>query len=186
MKFLKTFLYIVVFSGLALAQQKTNELDKSPMDMSYWPNNYPILKMNGKITTPPVARLIYSRPQKSNRVIFDGIVKYGIMWRLGANEATEVEFFKNVKINGKSIAKGKYTLYCIPYEDKWTMIVNKDLFCWGNFTYNQKNDVTRIEVKTQKTTEITEALTAYFDEATNGANLIFMWDDVKVSMPIGM
>ncbi len=106
----------LLFSTCLLAQQKPTDLDKSPMDMSYWPANYPILKMSGKAKDVPVARVIYGRPLKNGRDIFGGIIKYNELWRLGANEASEIEFFKNVKIDGKAIPKGRYTLYCIPTE----------------------------------------------------------------------
>jgi hypothetical protein len=186
MKSIKFLVVLLFISTSIFAQQKPTELDKSPMDMSYWPNTYPILKLSGKVKDAPLARVIYGRPQKNNRVIFDGIVKYGEMWRLGANEATEVEFLKPVKINSKAIPKGRYTLYCIPAADKWTLVVSKDNYCWGNYSYNPKNDVTRVDIKVEKNTEIVEAFTAYFDETKTGANLVFMWDDVKTQLPISL
>lgn len=178
-------LAIALFSTTAFAQQKPTDLDKSPMDMSYFPANYPVTKISGKVQPQPIARLIYSRPQKNNRIIFDGIVKYGEMWRLGANEATEIELMKSAKINNKSVSKGKYTLYCIPTASKWTIIVSKDNYCWGNYSYNPKNDVVRADVNIEKNTETVEAFTAYFEETKTGANLVFMWDDVKTTLPIG-
>lgn len=183
---IKIFLSVLFISAslLCVAQNKPTDVDKSPMDVSYLPQNYPLLKLNGKAKDQPVARLLYSRPQKNGRVIFDGIVKYGEMWRLGANEATEIEFFKAVKVGGKSISKGKYTLYCIPTADKWTLIINKDNFSWGNFSYDIKKDVARVDCKVEKNTEIVEAFTAYFDETKATTNLTFMWDDVKVLLPI--
>jgi hypothetical protein len=186
MKLTKILIVCCFISTITVAQQKPTDLDKSPMDMSYFPSNYPILKLNGKVKEQPLARLIYSRPQKNNRIIFDGIIKYNEMWRLGANEATEIEFLKPVKINNKAIAKGKYTLYCIPDADKWTMIISKDNFCWGNYNYNQKFDVARADIKVEKNTEVVEAFTAYFEATTTGANLIFMWDDVKTQLPISL
>ncbi|HRQ50042.1 MAG TPA: DUF2911 domain-containing protein, partial [Agriterribacter sp.] len=62
-------------------------LDKSPLDIVYYPPEYPKLKMIGKMPSPPVFRVIYSRPQKNGRKIFGSVVKYGEHWRLGANEA---------------------------------------------------------------------------------------------------
>jgi hypothetical protein len=167
-----------------MAQQKPTELDKSPMDMSYWPANYPILKMSGKAKDQPVARIIYGRPLKNNRIIFGGIIKYNEMWRLGANEATEIETFRTLKIGGKILPKGRYTLYCLPAENKWTIIINKDNFCWGNFTYDIKKDLIRTDIDLEKNTEAVEAFTIYFDDTKNGANLIFLWDDIKTSLPI--
>src|SRR5579875_1407557 len=108
-----TLLALIVLVA-AQAQSNGNQLpglDKSPMDMVYFPNNYPVLKIQGKATDPLIARIIYSRPQRNNRPIFGDLVKYGEVWRLGANEATEIEFFKDVNIGGKKVAKGRYTLY---------------------------------------------------------------------------
>ncbi|HEX6914757.1 MAG TPA: DUF2911 domain-containing protein [Chitinophagaceae bacterium] len=176
---------VILFSLSATAQQKVTEIDKSPLDVSYFPSNYPILKMNGKAKDQPLARVIYSRPMKNNRLIFGGIVKYGELWRLGANEATEFEAFHNLRIGGKHIAKGRYTLYCIPYETRWTIIINKDNYSWGSFTYNSKKDVVRVDVPVQPTEESAEALTMYFEDTPNGgANLVMMWDKVKTSLPI--
>ena len=91
----KTMLFCCLILGIvAMAQQKPTELDKSPMDMSYCPANYPLLKMSGKAKDLPAIRVIYGRPLKNNRPIFGGIIQYNEMWRLGANEATEIEFFK--------------------------------------------------------------------------------------------
>lgn len=174
----------LLFSTCLLAQQKPTDLDKSPMDMSYWPANYPILKMSGKAKDVPVARVIYGRPLKSGRDIFGGIIKYNELWRLGANEASEIEFFKNVKIDGKAVPKGRYTLYCIPTEKKWTLILNKDNFCWGNFSYDAKKDLLRTDVDINRNNETTEAFTIYFDEIKAGAQMVILWDDMKVGLPI--
>src|SRR5882757_5143182 len=101
---------VACFALIAVSQSKFPPMDKSPMDMSYCPNGYPVQKIQDKITDPLVARLIYSRPQKNGRVIFGELVEYGKVWRLGANEATEIEFYKPVKIGLTKIKKGRYTL----------------------------------------------------------------------------
>ena len=168
------------------AQPKPTEMDKSPMDMSYWPANYPLLKMKGMAKDQPIARVIYGRPLKGGRTIFGGIIKYNELWRLGANEATEIEFFKNVKIAGKLVAKGRYTFYCLPTEKKWTLILNKDNFCWGNFTYDGKKDLLRTDVDIEKNTENVEAFTIYFDDIKNGANMVILWDEIKSVLPISL
>jgi hypothetical protein len=185
---MKQILSLAFFLAIfcAQAQQKPTDLDKSPMDMSYWPANYPILKMNGRAKDLPVARIIYGRPLKNGRAIFGGIIKYNDLWRLGANEATEIEFFKNVKISGKAVARGRYTLYCIPDENKWTLILSKDNYAWGSFTYDSKKDVLRADIDIDKNTENVEALTIYFDETRTGANMIFLWDDLKAVLPIAI
>jgi Protein of unknown function (DUF2911) len=190
LKHFKLLFTALFFTAFCLAQNnnsKPTELDKSPMDVSYLPNNYPLLKLNGKVKDLPIARLLYSRPQKNGRTIFDGLVKYNDLWRLGANEATEIELFKPIKINNKTITKGRYTIYCIPTEDKWTLIISKDNFCWGNFMYDKKNDIARVEVKVEKTIETTEVFTAYFDDSKAGKiSLVFMWENLKVQLPIAL
>ena len=176
--------FILLLALQTSAQQKPTDLDKSPMDMSYWPANYPILKMTGKVKEQPIARIIYSRPLKNNRTIFDGIIKYNEVWRLGANEATEIEFFAPVKIGGKLINKGRYSIFCIPNATKWTIILNKDNYAWGSFMYDNKKDVIRVDLDIEKNVEIVEAFTAFFEETKQGANLFLLWDDVKTALPI--
>lgn len=80
--------------------------------------------------------------------------------------------------------KGHYTLYCVPAETKWTIIINKDNFCWGNFIYDLKKDVLRTIVTVNKMTECVDAMTMYFEETKTGANLLIEWDDVKASLAI--
>lgn len=151
--------------------------------MSYSPQNYPILKMNGKVADAPAVRVIYGRPQKAGRLIFGGIVSYGQLWRLGANEATEIEFFKNAKIAGKPLAKGRYSMFAICDTGKWTIIFNSDKDIWG-LAYNQKKDVLRVDVPVTNADAIAEAFTMYFEDVKGGANLTILWDSVKVSLPI--
>ncbi len=184
MKQFLLILSILCLSAGITAQTKLPPIDKSPMDMSYYPNGYPVLKIQDKATEPLVARVIYSRPQKNGRTIFGDLLEYGKVWRLGANEATEIECYQNVKINNVKIKKGRYTLYCIPYADKWTIIVNKETDTWGSFKYDPKKDLVRIDVPVQKQTEMTEEFVMAFDKTATGANLIIAWEDVKVNLPI--
>jgi len=167
-----------------LAQIKLPPIDKSPMDMSYYPSGYPVLKIQDKVSEPLVARVIFSRPQKNGRTIFGELLEYGKVWRLGANEATEIEFFQNVKIGDTRIKKGRYTMYCIPYPDKWNIIINKETDTWGSFKYDESKDVVRIEVPVQKQTEILEAFVMAFDKTPTGAILTIAWDNLKVNLPI--
>lgn len=184
MKKIGFFLAFIGASFIAIAQQKPTELDKSPMDMSYWPDNYPLLKMTGKAKDQPIARIIYGRPVKNGRTIFGGIVKYNELWRLGANEATEMEIFTPVKIGNKVLAKGRYTLFCVPAENRWTIIVSKDNFCWGSFTYDTKKDVVRAEIKPETTDEIIETFTLYFKEGAGKASLVMLWENQRAELPM--
>ena len=183
-----TVLILLIISVLMGKSQSNNlpPVDKSPMDMCYYPNNYPVLKIQDKATEPAVARVIYSRPQKNGRLIFGDLVEYGKVWRLGANEATEIEFFRSVKIGDKKVEKGRYTLYAIPAEDNWTIILNKDNDTWGAFKYDEQKDVLRTSVPVQKLTEGVEALAMTFEKSDSGCNLIIAWDNIKASLPISL
>lgn len=158
-------------------------MDKSPMDMSWYPVDYPKMKMSGNVTEPLVARVIYSRPQKDNRVIFGDLVKYGSIWRLGANEATEIEFFKDVTINNQKVQKGRYVLYCVPQEKIWRLVLNNDLFTWG-LKIDTTKDAYHFDVPVAKTRFPYEAFTIEFEKANSYPQLVLGWDSVKASLPI--
>lgn len=158
-------------------------MDKSPMDMSYYPVDYPKLKMSGNLTEPLVARVIYSRPQKDNRVIYGNLVKYGSIWRLGANEATEIEFFKDVTIQNQKVQKGRYVMYCIPQENAWTLVLNNDLFTWG-LKIDSTKDAYKFTIPVAKTRFPYEAFTMEFEKTDPNMQLILGWDSVKAALPI--
>ena len=182
------FFCLAIISSVSFSQTtiKLPEVDKSTMDISYYPNNYPIIKIQNKVTEPLAMRVIYSRPLKQGRKIFGELVEYGTVWRLGANEATEIEFFKDVKINGKKITKGRYTLYALINETSWTLIVNKDTDIWGAFKYDTKKDVVRVELPVENITETIEALSMIFEKSVTGINLVMAWDQVKITLSISL
>jgi hypothetical protein len=158
-------------------------LDKSPMDMCYYPIDYPKLKMSGNFSEPLIARLIYSRPQKNNRTIFGDLIKYGSTWRLGANEASEIEFFKDVNITGKKVQKGRYVMYCIPQENNWTIIFNSDLYTWG-LKIDSTKDEYKFNIPVVRTRFPYELFTMEFEKMDKGMQLNMEWDSLKASLPI--
>lgn len=179
----KLSLLLLFFCAVMVVNGQVPEPDKSPMDISYAPQNYPILKFQNKQTASmPLARVIYSRPQKNGRTLFGNEIKYNEIWRIGANEATEFELFKNANVAGRAIAKGRYTLYCIPAADKWTLIFSRDNYSWGAFSYKQANDAARISVPVTRPSGLqVEYLTMHFNESNH---LVILWDDVRVVVPI--
>ncbi|MFN4286744.1 MAG: DUF2911 domain-containing protein [Lacibacter sp.] len=183
------FTFLLVLLGMLSSEAQINPfppLDKSPMDMSYYPPNYPVLRIQPQKTTEPlVARVIYSRPQKMGRKVFGELVEDGKIWRLGANEATEIEFFREVKIGNKKVKKGRYTLYAIENKDRWTLILNTETDIWGAFGYDAAKDVLRIDLPVLRTPENVEAFTMVFEKAGDrGARLVIAWDDAMVQLPI--
>src|SRR5437868_3103871 len=121
-------------NGDSIAAQKTEPgtnpyagIDISPMDMSYYPVDYPKLKMTNSISTPPLVRVIYSRPHLQGRHLFHEVLKYDEPWRLGANESSEIDFYNDVTIQGKKIKAGRYVIYCIPHPGQWSIVLNSKI-----------------------------------------------------------
>ncbi|HRP31061.1 MAG TPA: DUF2911 domain-containing protein [Agriterribacter sp.] len=159
-------------------------LDKSPLDILYFPPDYPKLKMIGKASPLPMFRVIYSRPQKHGRPIFGSVVKYGEHWRLGANEATEIEFFEPVIIQKKEVPRGRYILYCIPQPEQWTLVLNSELYSWG-LVVDTTKDVFKFTVPVVKMANAIEAFTMEVEkDKDNNARLWIGWDKSKVVLPI--
>ena len=177
-------LFILFCTFSSTAQDKLPPLDKSPMDMSYFPPNYPLMKVQSNTKDPLIARIIYSRPSKNGRKIFGELLEYGKVWRVGANEATEIEFFKDVFVNKTKIKKGRYTLYAIPNQTKWTFMINKEIDTWGAFIYDTKKDVVKMDVPVDTSQDSVEACTVFFEKNNSGFNLNVLWDNVKAVLPI--
>lgn len=183
---------IVLFSFLMLVKsiqaQKFGELDKSPMDMAYYPDNFAHdRKFAPKLIgdTPALVRVTYSRPAKKGREVFGKLIPFNEVWRAGANEATEIKFYKDVTIQGKSIPAGSYALFIIPMATEWTIILNKDLDHWGAYSYNLANDVLRATVPVTKSESIIENFTIQLTKRSDKeATLRFGWDTTLVEIPI--
>lgn len=129
-------------------------------------------------------KITYSQPQKKNRIIFGELVPYGQVWRTGANEATELTTVKDIQLQDIILRAGTYSIFTIPEKEKWTIIINTDVGLWGAYNYNAKKDLYRFEVPVQYTDKIYEAFTIFFDHRNEVADLLMVWDNVKISIPI--
>jgi len=158
-------------------------VDISPMDMSYYPLEYPKLKMSKVTTGNPVARVLYSRPHLGGRTLFKDILKYDAPWRLGANEATEIEFYQDVSIRGQKIRAGRYVLYCIPHQESWSIVFNSNIETWG-LEQDTTKDIARFTIPVTNTQRHIEYFTMVFEKTTAGANLVMAWDSVEARLPI--
>jgi hypothetical protein len=174
------FACVCANAQVAVGTSKFTKLDDSPLDVLYYPLNVTKDKGNAK----PIIRVLYSRPQKKGREIFGVLEQFDKVWRLGANESTEIWFDKTVTIANKKIKAGRYSLFAIPSKDKWIIIVNKQTDKWGAFSYDSTADVLRTEVPVKKLDNVMEALSMTFADYTNGAELIIAWDKTQVSLPI--
>ncbi|WP_167856456.1 DUF2911 domain-containing protein [Hymenobacter metallicola] len=100
----------------------------------------------------------YSSPSVKGRSVYGGLVPYGKVWRAGANEATTVEFSKDVTVQGQKLPAGTYAFFVIPTEKDWTVIFNKTAKQWGAFKYDEKQDALRVTATPRKAATMTESL----------------------------
>lgn len=190
---MKKTLLLLCLSGLFIIEakaQKMRGIDKSSMDMAYYPDNFAhdrkfAPKLIGDM--PAIVRVTYSRPAKKEREVFGTkIVPYGEVWRLGANESSEIKFYQDVTIQGKKVKAGTYSLFAIPTATEWTIILNKDLDFWGAYSYNKDNDVLRVSVPTKKTEEVVENFSIQCVKGSNDkeTTMKMAWDMTLVEVPI--
>ncbi|RZK48995.1 MAG: DUF2911 domain-containing protein [Pedobacter sp.] len=186
---MKVFALITAFVGLSLVAQaqtpttyKFPGLDASPLDVAYFPVNAARVKKEDK--SQPVIKVLYSRPSAKGREIFGVLEKYDQVWRLGANESTEITFNKPVEIGQKKVKAGQYSLFAIPQKDKWTIILNSQLNRWGAFSYDESMDVLRFDVPITTLDKTVEAFSIVFAETSYGAEMVMAWDKTQAILPI--
>ena len=170
-KYIPTFI-LLFFVSFYSNSQSFRPLDKSPMDLIEFSSS------DGE----KAVRVLYSRPQLKGRN-FSNLVPNGKLWRTGANESTEITFYKPASMNNVKIEKGSYTLYTIPNENEWTIIINKATHTWGAYRYNKKDDVLRFNVPANKSDNLIEALSMVFESSSGGGNLVLGWSDKIVKIP---
>ncbi len=169
-----------------IIQNKINPyaiVDVSPMDISYFPADYPKLKMENVAIGPPLARIVYSRPHLQGRKLFLNLLKYEEPWRLGANESTELDLYTDAMIQDKRIKAGRYVLYSIPHTDTWTIVLNTNIDSWGLHP-DSTRDMARFTIPVKKTNNLLEYYTMIFEKTATGADIIMAWDDLEARLPI--
>ena len=134
------------------------------------------------LTNGTVVSVDYSQPSVKGRTIGKDLEPTeGKVWRSGANEATVFEVSKDVKVEGKALAAGKYSLFTLVNGDEWTIIFNKTWSQWGAFSYKEADDALRVKVKGGKTKAFAEKLTYAIDK--NG-KVSLMWGDKQVDFNV--
>jgi len=125
----------------------------------------------------------YSRPRLRERDMFTDLTREGEVWRTGANMSTKITFSDEVMLNGNKIPKGTYSLYSIPGQKNWTIIINKKI-SWGT-QYDENEDLVRFEVARQEFPIKYETFTFFFGTITdNSCNMGFIWENTLVSMEL--
>ncbi|MEM7087447.1 MAG: DUF2911 domain-containing protein [Bacteroidota bacterium] len=168
------FLAVTLIFTLDAQAQKFAKMDVSPLDASTYPSSNRI--------SDKLIKIIYSRPQLKGRSL-SKLAPNGRVWRTGANEAAEITFYTDVKMGGKPIKAGTYTFYTIPGDDEWTAIINSDLNVWGAYSYNEANDVARLQVSATSDDDSVEAFSIVFDEVDNVIQMCLGWGNTRVKVP---
>ncbi|PYU81520.1 MAG: hypothetical protein DMG51_14615 [Acidobacteria bacterium] len=130
--------------------------------------------------------ITYHRPAVGGREIWGKTVPYGKVWRAGANENTTLTVSSDVSVEGKPLAAGTYGLHTIPDKDQWTVIFSKNSTSWGSFSYDEKEDALRVNVKPQAA-ESFEVLTYVFDDIKpDSATAVLRWEKLAVPFHVSV
>ncbi|GJM30765.1 MAG: hypothetical protein DHS20C17_34000 [Cyclobacteriaceae bacterium] len=176
------FVLTLIAASFALSAQSFRSLDKSPLDVAYLPDHFAHDRKAGQTA---IVKVYYSQPQKNGRDIFGAKVPYGKVWRTGANEAVELKAYQDIKISGNDLKAGTYSLFTIPEEKEWTIIINSDLDYWGAYSYNKDHDVFRVKVPVKSLSETVEAFSIRFEDLGNNTAVMRLgWDKTVAEVPI--
>lgn len=131
----------------------------------------------------------YSRPSVRGRLIFGtkeqgALQPYGVYWRLGANEPTEITFNKKVNFNGQPVEAGTYTMYAIPEEGGFEIILNPEVKSWGVFEPDHSKDILKTKVQAQAGASAVEQFTISTLPMEQGVNVLFEWSEIRWSVPV--
>ncbi len=151
------------------------------------PQPSPVAKISQEVGLTKVD-LEYSRPSTKGRKIFGELVRFGEMWRTGANASTKVTFGDDVMVGPASskLTKGTYALYTIPNKDKWTIIFYTNTSYWGTPDENYKEEevAAKFDVSVEKSAENVESFTISIDNLRNtGADIRLAWENTKITIP---
>ena len=140
----------------------------------------PRLETKGTVNGTQIT-IDYGAPSVKGRTVWGGLEKYGEVWRAGANENTTISFDKDVKINGKSLAAGKYGFFIIPNETgDWVAIFSKKNDGWGAYSYAKADDALRVMFKPDFDSTVQEQLMY----AVDNSGIVFGWDKARMHLDV--
>ena len=126
----------------------------------------------------------YSSPRAKGRKIYGGIVPFGQIWRTGANESTTFVTTVDLNVGGTTVPAGNYTIFTVPNEDKWQLVISKKTGEWGTDYPGPSNDLARVDMKVSKLPSPVEDFTISFEKAGSGANLNIDWETTRASVMV--
>jgi hypothetical protein len=168
----------VLFLSLAtLAATGQGQRDKSQRPS-------PPAKADCKFPDGKTITVNYSSPRAKGRKIYGGLVPYGEVWRAGANEATTFVTTADLTIGGKDVPAGSYTVFVVPNEDKWTLIISKKTGEWGIPYPGEADDLARVDMKVSPLSSPLENFTISFAHDGSGCTMQLDWEKTRASVEI--
>ena len=126
----------------------------------------------------------YSSPRAKGRKVFGDLVPYGQVWRAGANEATTLVPMEDLKVGGKDVPAGNYTIFTVPEQSKWTLVISKKNGEWGTAYPGPAEDLVRVDMKVSKLPSAVENFTIAFEKSSGGCTLRMEWETTRASVEI--
>lgn len=170
-----TFLSVAVLAFPARSQMGGTDKSQRPS---------PPAKAECKLAGGKTITVDYSSPRMKGRKIYGGLVPFGKVWRAGANEATTFVTTADVTVGGKAVPAGSYTIFTIPNQDKWTLIISKKTGEWGTDYAGEANDLARVDMKGSQLPSPAENFTIAFDQSGGGCALRMDWETTRASVEI--
>jgi hypothetical protein len=129
-------------------------------------------------------KILYYSPAVRGRIIWGGLVPLDKVWVTGAHSATSIEFSRDLVIDGKTIAAGKYAFFTIPTKKDWTIILNKNFRQHLTDQYDEKQDVLRVSVTPEVENTNQERLRYVIEEESNNeGEIVVYWEKIEISLP---
>lgn len=129
--------------------------------------------------------ITYSRPSMRGRKVFGDLVPFGQVWRTGANAATKVTFGEEVLIGGATVKPGSYSLYTIPGEKEFVVVINKNTGSWPGEEFPKADDIVRFSVPASKTSSTVETFSIDIGNITfSSCTIDIMWENTAISIPV--
>jgi hypothetical protein len=163
---------VLAFSTLTFAQQDKSKRPSPPAQAE--------CKLPGGKTI----HIDYSSPRMKGRKVYGGLVPYGQVWRAGANEATTLTTGANLTVGGKEVPAGTYTLFTVPKEDKWTLVISKKTGEWGVPYPGEGDDFARVDMAASKLGSPMENFTINLNSSGGGCTLQMDWETTRASVDL--
>ena len=165
-------LFILTLCVIATAQQDKSKRPSPPAQAQC------------KFSDGKTITVDYSSPRMKGRKIFGDLVPYGEVWRTGANDATTFVTTADLTAEGKDIPAGNYTIFTVPTQDKWTLIVNKHTGEWGIPYKYESEELARVPMSVSKTSGSVENFTINLNQSDGGCALQMSWENTQTSIKL--